>query len=223
MPASKSYKLLCPIARALDRVGDRWTLLILRDLHAGPARFSDLQTGLKGMASNLLTARLSQLMEDGFVERQESDFKVALYSLTELGQRTAPLLFELALLGGQLPVSEEIRRPGNLRTVAITLKSACQKVAPPDMNLRASLVIDGEEFAMTVREGQVDVLYTAMKDPDIRMRTTYEPMIDVADGRLSLSTFLEEHAKLEVMKDGADGSFATLMAGAMSILQQEPS
>ena len=48
MAKSRSYKLLCPIARALDRIGDRWTLLILRDLHAGPARFSELQRGLTG-------------------------------------------------------------------------------------------------------------------------------------------------------------------------------
>ena len=43
MTKHRSYKVMCPIARGLDRVGDRWTLLILRDLHAGPARFSDLQ------------------------------------------------------------------------------------------------------------------------------------------------------------------------------------
>ena len=51
MAGRRRYKLLCPIARALDRVGDRWTLLILRDLHAGPARYSDLQNGLAGIAN----------------------------------------------------------------------------------------------------------------------------------------------------------------------------
>ena len=56
MPKHRTYKLLCPIARALDKLGDRWTLLILRDLHAGPARFGDIAQGLPGLASNLLAA-----------------------------------------------------------------------------------------------------------------------------------------------------------------------
>ena len=67
MQKIRSYKLLCPIARGLDRIGDRWTLLILRDLHAGPARFSDLQRGLTGIAANLLADRLAKLVTDGLI------------------------------------------------------------------------------------------------------------------------------------------------------------
>jgi DNA-binding HxlR family transcriptional regulator len=89
MEKPRRYKLLCPIARALDRVGDRWTLLILRDLHAGPARFSDLKTGLDGIATNLLTDRLRQLIDDGLVVRREGEFGTALYTLTELGRRSS--------------------------------------------------------------------------------------------------------------------------------------
>ena len=68
MTAKRRYRLLCPIARALDVVGDRWALLILRDLHAGPARFHDLETGL-GIATNLLTTRLIELTDAGLIER----------------------------------------------------------------------------------------------------------------------------------------------------------
>jgi hypothetical protein len=64
--STRSYNLLCPISRALDHIGDRWTLLILRDLYAGPARFKDLQTGLAGIASNLLSDRLHALEASGF-------------------------------------------------------------------------------------------------------------------------------------------------------------
>ncbi|MEP3248280.1 MAG: helix-turn-helix domain-containing protein [Sneathiella sp.] len=219
MTGSKSYRLLCPIARALDRVGDRWTLLILRDLHAGPARFSDLQAGLKGMASNLLTSRLGQLIEDGFAEKREADFNMTLYALTELGKKTAPLLFELALLGGHLTPAEDIREPGNLRTVAVTLQAACQRVAPANLDLRASLVIEGEEFALTVAAGTVSVLSKVMVDPDIRMTTAYEPMIDVSDGRLALDLFVKKHASLEVFKEGADQNFMILMGDAIGVLQ----
>ncbi|NNF77796.1 MAG: helix-turn-helix transcriptional regulator [Rhizobiales bacterium] len=57
--------LFCPSARALDRIGDRWTLLILRDLRAGPARFSRLQSGLTGIAPNLLTERFTLAASEG--------------------------------------------------------------------------------------------------------------------------------------------------------------
>ena len=82
---TRSYNLLCPISRALDHIGDRWTLLILRDLHAGPARFKDLQTGLTGIASNLLSDRLHALEVSGLIQKTEGEFGVSLYSLTELG------------------------------------------------------------------------------------------------------------------------------------------
>ena len=100
MPARR-YRLLCPIARALDRVGDRWTLILLRDLHAGPARFSDLQT-LPGIASNLLTNRLRQLEEDGLIRRRTGEYGTTLYELTALGEETANLLFKLAALRPRL-------------------------------------------------------------------------------------------------------------------------
>ena len=94
MNKPRRYRLLCPIARALDRIGDRWTLLILRDLHAGPARFSDLQSGLGGIASNLLAGRLQQLLEDGLARRRDAGFGVTVYELTETGAKSADLLFE---------------------------------------------------------------------------------------------------------------------------------
>ena len=72
MAKARSYKLLCPIARALDRIGDRWTLLILRDLHAGPMRFGELQKGLPGTAANLLTERFNKLVAAGLVSKVET-------------------------------------------------------------------------------------------------------------------------------------------------------
>ncbi len=104
----RTYKLLCPIAMALDRVGDRWTLLILRDLHAGPARFSDLQSSLPGLAPNLLTSRLRGLEEDGLVRRRDSEFNVGVYELTDVGTQTDSLLYELGVFGSQFPPGADV-------------------------------------------------------------------------------------------------------------------
>src|SRR5687768_10280070 len=69
----RSYRQFCGLARALDVVGDRWTLLIVRELLVGQRRFGDLQAGLPGIATNLLTKRLRQLEQDGLVARQLDD------------------------------------------------------------------------------------------------------------------------------------------------------
>ena len=114
MTKHRSYKLQCPIARGLDRIGDRWTLLILRDLHAGPARFTDLQRGLTGIAANLLTERLAKLVEDGIIRKTSGPHATTLYELTDLGHKTQNLIFELAMFGAQFPSETDIVDPGNL-------------------------------------------------------------------------------------------------------------
>ncbi|MCP4968475.1 MAG: helix-turn-helix transcriptional regulator, partial [bacterium] len=96
MPEKRSYRLLCPIARALDVIGDRWTLLILRDLHAGPARYQELQEGL-GMATNLLSTRLVELTAAGLIHKPNPGRSA--YELTVLGRLTDRVLWELAGFG----------------------------------------------------------------------------------------------------------------------------
>lgn len=193
MSQPRSYRLLCPIARALDHLGDRWTLLILRDLHAGPARFSDLQSGLPGIASNLLTSRLRQLEADALVRHREAEFGVWVYQLTEKGLGTADLLYELAAFGSQFPPGDDVQRPGNLRTVALTLKVACRRVVDPQTCLTAELVIDGERFELVAGDGEVEVLYRAATDPDVILETSYQPMVAVMDGVMSPEQFERDH------------------------------
>ena len=69
VPTNRSYADACPIARALDVVGERWALLIVRELLLGPQRFSDLRRALPGASSNLVSDRLRELGEHGVVDR----------------------------------------------------------------------------------------------------------------------------------------------------------
>ncbi len=221
MTVSRRYKLLCPVARALDRIGDRWTLLILRDLHAGPARFSDLLYGLRGIASNLLTDRLQQLCDDGLVARRDAEHGVALYELTELGRRSRDVLFELALFGGRFAPDEELRRPGNLRTVAVTLEAAAQRVVSPDMAFRAEIRVDGEPFTLDAGEGLVTVRVGSADAPDVVLTTSYEPMVAASEGEMAMETFLADHASLETRTSGKDAEMMRLLAAVMALLQGE--
>jgi len=99
--ATKTYDQYCGIAAALDRVGDRWTLLILRELSFGEFRFTDLRTRLPGIATNLLADRLRSLEDDGLVEQRELPAPAArtVYALTADGRRVNPVLRALAGFG----------------------------------------------------------------------------------------------------------------------------
>ena len=91
----RSYEQYCAVARTLDLIGERWTLLILRDLvHLGPRRFSDLRAGLPGIGANLLTERLRRLEREGLVQRRKLPPPGAsvVYELTERGAGLEPEL-----------------------------------------------------------------------------------------------------------------------------------
>ncbi len=217
MAGSRRYKLLCPIARALDRIGDRWTLLILRDLHAGPARFSELQSGLTGIAPNLLTDRLQQLSDDGLIQKRAGQHGVALYELTALGRKSRDALFELAMFGGRFPPDADPKRPGNLRTIAVTLSAACQRVVGADAEFEAELRVDGEPFTLTARDGRVEMVYAPAPAPDVVMTTGYEALLAASEGEMDLSGFVAQHVQLEVRTAGKEKELLSLLAAAMEV------
>ncbi|MFC4243830.1 winged helix-turn-helix transcriptional regulator [Gryllotalpicola reticulitermitis] len=98
----RSYGEFCSIARALDVVGDRWSLLVIRELITqGPLRFTDLKNGLPGIATNLLSTRLKELEEAGVVSRDDAPppIATALYSLTARGRALEPVLRALGAWG----------------------------------------------------------------------------------------------------------------------------
>ena len=90
----RSYRQFCGLAKALDLVGERWTLLIVRELLLGPRRYTDLHKGLPGIATNLLATRLAGLEEAGIIAREEAPPPVAttLYRLTPRGAELRPVI-----------------------------------------------------------------------------------------------------------------------------------
>src|SRR5919109_961125 len=98
----RSYRQYCSLAKALDVVGERWTLLIVRELLLkGPSRYTDLRAGLPGIATNLLADRLRELEQAGIVEREEAPPPVAttLFRLTPRGQELKSVLDALGRWG----------------------------------------------------------------------------------------------------------------------------
>jgi DNA-binding HxlR family transcriptional regulator len=112
----KTYGQRCPVARALDVVGERWTLLVVRELMLGPRRYTDLSDGLPGVGTNILAARLGDLQSAGLVTKRDlpPPTAVTVYELTPAGRALAPTLGALSEWGEQYgtPVGEsQVARP----------------------------------------------------------------------------------------------------------------
>src|ERR671923_662341 len=99
----RSYDQWCAVARALDIVGERWTMLIVRDLLVGPKRYTDLLAGLPGIGTNLLAQRLRELEDRGLVERSAlpPPAGATVYRLTETGAALEPVVHALGRWGFQ--------------------------------------------------------------------------------------------------------------------------
>ena len=102
--AMRSYDQFCPVARGLDKIGGRWTILIVRELLLGPRRYSDLEVGLPGVTPNVLAERLRELQEAGIVRRSKlpPPGVAVVYQLTELGEELRPVVDALTRWGLQL-------------------------------------------------------------------------------------------------------------------------
>src|SRR5262245_5747079 len=153
----KNYGQYCPVARTLDIVGERWTLLVIRDLMMGPKRYTDLREGLPGIATDILTARLRTLEAAGFIRRRElpRPAPATVYELTELGDRLRPAILALGQAGLSTldaPEPGEDVRPERL---VVGLRASFRRDEFADLTETYELVIDAEPFAVEVRNGAI--------------------------------------------------------------------
>ena len=158
---SKSYEQYCPIAHALDLVGERWSLLVVRELlHEGPLRYSDLHARLAGCGTNILAARLKVLEAGGVIRRRRLDPPAAswVYELTEYGEGLQAVLHVLAHWGARSlrpPALSGDLEPG-------WLPGALRIALPANHAARVEFRI-GDELASVVDGRVVD---GAIDDPD---------------------------------------------------------
>jgi len=124
VPVKRTYQQHCGLARALDVVGERWTLLIVRELLLGPRRYGDLLDTLEGITTNLLAKRLKEMTEAGLLEKRHAEPPAAgeLYALTEAGAALEPAIMELGRWGGRLLQHPRRGDRKNLGWALISLK-----------------------------------------------------------------------------------------------------
>lgn len=163
----RSYGQFCGVARALDVVGDRWSLLIVRELLIRDCRWTDLRAGLPGVATNLLAERLRGLEEHGLVTHDETD-TAAVYRLTPRGRELAPVLRELARWAiplMEVGPGEDVSLPHWLGVAADALLS--EGAAPP---MRIGIDSGGEALTVDVApDGSVHATFDPAEDADVRL------------------------------------------------------
>ena len=188
--AKRSYKQYCALAYALDVVGERWTLLLVRELLTGPKRFTDLQSNLPGIGTNLLASRLRELEEAGLVQRGTlpPPAASAVYELTDSGRGLEHAIVELAEWGLRTvgpPAQDEHRRPP---WSLLALRALIWDIAPTDLTATLEFRIDGEVFHGRVHEATLRIEQgAAWEAPDMVVTAEGDALLAIVTGQMPAS------------------------------------
>jgi DNA-binding HxlR family transcriptional regulator len=158
--ANRTYNDRCGIARALDAVGDRWALLVVRELLLGPKRFTDLRAGLPRVSPDVLAERLRELEAAGVLRRDTLPPPAAsrVYALTGRGRELKPVILELGRWGSREPPNDGPLGPDAAVIALMTMFHG-------DLEGSFELRLDGHAFALTAAEGQLDAVRGPASQP----------------------------------------------------------
>ncbi|WP_432190330.1 winged helix-turn-helix transcriptional regulator [Streptomyces sp. Tue6028] len=182
----RSYNQFCATARTLDIVGERWTLLLIRELLTGPKRFGDLQKSLRGLGTGLLSARLKQLERDGLAHKimLPPPARTRAYALTEAGEELGPAVMALARWGMTWAMGErregEAFHPG---WAVLALRSCFVSEAAAGLQATYEFRVGSEVFHADIDDSSIETLHGPAQHPDVVIETTEDVLIDMAAGK----------------------------------------
>jgi DNA-binding HxlR family transcriptional regulator/putative sterol carrier protein len=189
----RSYRQYCAMARALDVLGERWTLLIVRELLTGPKRFKDLLEGLPGIGTNLLAGRLKELEGEGLLRRTTLPPPAgsAVYELTGRGRDLEPVLMGLARWGvdllGEVRPGEAFKPAWAVQTMKATFRPEAARWVRETYEFRV-----GEDvFHVRVDDGVSEPEYGPAWEPDLVLRTDSDTFLALVSGRTDASDAIE--------------------------------
>ena len=184
--SKRSYNQYCAVARAMDIVGERWTLLIVRELLPGPKRFKDLLEGLPGIGTNLLAARLKDLEGYGVVRRTTLPPPAAsrVYELTELGRSLEPVIMGLARWGLEFLGASREKEDRQPAWAMVALRSLLKPEAAGEVRESYEFRLDDEVFHVWIENGEIEVRQGTTADPYLVVRSDTQTLLAVAAGRV---------------------------------------
>ncbi|HEX2231788.1 MAG TPA: winged helix-turn-helix transcriptional regulator [Thermoleophilaceae bacterium] len=183
------YQQYCGLARALDVAGDRWTLLIVRELMPGPRRFTDLIDGLPGISRNLLTERLRALEREGIVARQELPPPAArqVYELTADGRDLADAMVPLIGWGagrlGRRKPTETFRA----RWAGLAMATFADREAAKGVSETYQYLGDASAFYLVVDDGSIELHDGRAAAPTVTVTADEETLAEIAGGNTTAS------------------------------------
>jgi DNA-binding HxlR family transcriptional regulator len=169
--SERSYNQYCGVARALDLIGERWALLIVRELVLGPKRFTDLREGLPGIATNVLSNRLRQLERDGILGRRRlpPPAAVQVYELTEYGRELVPIMLALGRWGASAMGPRTPEQSIRSEWLAVALNAFFDADAAVGVTAKIGLDLAGVRFTVLIDAGSLRVVHGALDPLDLEI------------------------------------------------------
>jgi DNA-binding HxlR family transcriptional regulator len=202
MGTKRSYGEACRFAYALDLVGERWALLVVRELLLGPKRFTDLREGLPHVSPNILSERLRELERSGIVRRRELPPPVAthVYELTEWGAELEPVVTRLGAWGARSPVPPEHREIGP-DSIVLALRSLFDPEAAGDLAASYELRLGEDRYRVEIAGGELELGRGGAEAPSAAIETDPGTLAALLTSQLPLNDALKAGAaKIEGTK-----------------------
>jgi DNA-binding HxlR family transcriptional regulator len=180
MAGKRSYGDPCGIARALDVVGERWALLVVRELVLGPKRFTDLRLHLPGIATDVLSQRLRQLEHAGLLRATTLPAPASgrAYELTDRGHELEPVLHALGRWGSQEGF-DAARHEMTVDAFAVALSTVFDPPSAEGLDVTVVLDLDEDRVVARVRDGRFEVSRGPADQPDARIESTVAALREV--------------------------------------------
>ena len=201
--STRSYHQHCGLARALDLLGERWTLLLLRELLLGPKRYRDLTENLPGIGTNLLAARLRTLETAGVIRRTTlpAPAGVQVYELTARGEQLRPVLEDLALWGYDLlPEAPDAGDAHRASWAAMSMGAVLDRADRGDLRGTFAFTVGDERFTVTVTGDGSRVTQGVPPAADVQVTADPATFFALADGRITPARAVRE-GRLDVTGD----------------------
>lgn len=192
MASRRSYGDACGIARALDVVGERWALMVVRELLLGPKRFTDIRTGLPNVSPDVLAQRLRDLEAAGIVQhrRLPPPYGSQIYELTASGRALEPTLIALGRWGGAYAPPPGHDMCISLDSSILSLRALFDPERAGDFDARVELRIGVERFRVAIAGGTVEVCRGELPDAEAAIETDPITLLEVLHGHRRLSDAL---------------------------------
>lgn len=201
--AGRRYHDACGAAHGLDLVGERWALLVMRELMFGPRRFGDLKSDLCGLSANVLTQRLEGLEEAGVVRKRKlpPPASVQVYELTDWGYEARPVFEVLGRWAARSP-RHDPTLPISAVSVMMSLRTMFDAEKAGELTARIGFVFDDRSFVATITDGELTNEQTGVEDCDLVFVCAPSVVPEYVYGKRPLSE-IEAEGRMAVTGDRA--------------------